>query len=77
MPSDTVAHNGNFRSQDGTTIAYDRTGSGPPVILIGGGLADRSENAPLVPELASVFTVFNCDRRGRGASGDSAAYNRP
>ena len=24
------------RSQDGTTIAFDRTGEGPPVILVGG-----------------------------------------
>jgi hypothetical protein len=33
-------------SKDGTSIAYDRQGRGPAVILVG----DRSENAPLAVE---------------------------
>jgi hypothetical protein len=41
------------------------------VILVGGGLDDGSENAPLVPELARRFTVYNYARRGRGDSGDT------
>jgi hypothetical protein len=61
-------------SADGTAIAYERAGSGPAVILVGGGATDRSENAPLVPELAQRFTVFNYDRRGRGGSGDTLPY---
>src|ERR687892_2660347 len=61
-------------SKDGTSIAYDRQGSGPPVILVGGGLDDGSENAPLVPELARWFTVYNYARRGRGDSGDTMPY---
>ncbi|HEX2134030.1 MAG TPA: alpha/beta hydrolase [Actinophytocola sp.] len=61
-------------SQDGTTIAYDRTGAGPPVVLVGGGLDDGVENAPLAAELAAEFTVFNYARRGRGASGDTPPY---
>jgi len=61
-------------SKDGTTIAYDRLGSGPAVILVGGGLVDRSENASLVPQLADRFAVYNYDRRGRGSSGDTAPY---
>ena len=61
-------------SNDGTPIAYERTGSGPSVILIGGGLDDGSENAPLVPLLAERFTVINYARRGRGESGDTAPY---
>jgi pimeloyl-ACP methyl ester carboxylesterase len=63
------------RSTDGTEIAYERAGDGPVVVLVGGGLTDRSENAPLVPALAEHFTVLNYDRRGRGASGDAAAYD--
>jgi hypothetical protein len=39
-------------SKDGTSIAYDRQGSGPAVILVGGAFVDRSENAPLAAELA-------------------------
>ena len=61
-------------SKDGTSIAYERRGSGPAVILAGGGLDDGSENTPLVPLLAGHFTVFNYARRGRGDSGDTAPY---
>lgn len=55
-------------SKDGTSIAYARSGSGPAVILVGGGLDDGTENAPLAPELAEWFTVYNYARRGRGDS---------
>src|SRR5206468_8982061 len=68
-------------SKDGTPIAYERLGSGPPVILVGGGLVDpatgragRWENAPLAQELAARFTVYNYDRRGREDSGDTLPY---
>jgi pimeloyl-ACP methyl ester carboxylesterase len=63
-----------LRSKDGTAIGYDRSGDGPPVILIGGGAVDRTENAPLAAELAEHFTVYNYDRRGRGDSGDALPY---
>ena len=62
------------QSKDGTTIAFDRVGDGPPIILVGGGSVDRSANAPLAALLAERFTVFNYDRRGRGSSGDTAPY---
>jgi pimeloyl-ACP methyl ester carboxylesterase len=61
-------------SKDGTSIAYERAGSGPALVLVGGGAVDRSENAPLGPELAEHFTVYNYDRRGRGDSRDTAPY---
>src|SRR5262245_24884155 len=61
-------------SADGTTIAYDRLGAGPPVILICGGSTDRGSNAGLAALLAADFTVFNFDRRGRGDSGDTLPY---
>jgi predicted alpha/beta-hydrolase family hydrolase len=68
-------------SRDGTPIAYDRKGSGPAVILVGGGLVDpatgrggRWENAPLASELATRFAVYNYDRRGRADSGDTLPY---
>ncbi len=61
-------------SKDGTTIAFDRMGDGPPVILVSGGSVDRSSNAGLADVLAKDFTVFNYDRRGRGPSGDTQPY---
>jgi pimeloyl-ACP methyl ester carboxylesterase len=61
-------------SKDGTSIAFEQSGSGPTVILVGGGLDDGSENAPLVPELAESFSVVNYSRRGRGDSGDTHPY---
>ena len=64
----------NVTSRDGTTIAFDRIGEGPPVVLVTGGSVDRMSNAPLAQELASDFTVLNYDRRGRGPSGDTQPY---
>jgi hypothetical protein len=61
-------------SSDGTAIAFDRLGDGPPVILVCGASTDRTANAPLAALLAERFTVFNYDRRGRGDSGDTTPY---
>jgi pimeloyl-ACP methyl ester carboxylesterase len=61
-------------SKDGTTIAFDRSGEGPPVILVCGGSVDRMSNAPLAQLVASELTVLNYDRRGRGDSGDTLPY---
>src|SRR5260370_19529451 len=61
-------------SADGTKIAFDQTGDGPPVILVVGAFNDRSTGAPLAKALESRFTVLNYDRRGRGAGGDTQPY---
>jgi pimeloyl-ACP methyl ester carboxylesterase len=61
-------------SADGTTIAVERTGSGPPVVLVGGAFNDRSTVAGLAAVLAPDFTAVTYDRRGRGGSGDAASY---
>jgi alpha-beta hydrolase superfamily lysophospholipase len=63
-----------INSADGTSIAFDRLGDGPPVILMGGGPVDRMANASLAELLAADLTVFNYDRRGRGDSGDTTPY---
>jgi hypothetical protein len=49
-------------SRDGTTLAYDRLGEGPPVVLVSGGSTDRMANAGLAAELAAHHTVYNFDR---------------
>jgi pimeloyl-ACP methyl ester carboxylesterase len=64
------------RSRDGTAIAFDQLGEGPPVILVDGAFCSRSFGPmpKLAPVLARDFTVFLYDRRGRGDSGDTAPY---
>lgn len=62
------------RSKDGTTIAFETTGEGPAVVLVGGALSTRAGGAPLATLLAPHFTVFCFDRRGRGDSGDTPPY---
>ncbi len=64
-------------SADGTTIAFDQSGKGLPLILVGGALEHRamdSATAQLAPLLAEHFTVFHYDRRGRGDSTDTQPY---
>jgi alpha-beta hydrolase superfamily lysophospholipase len=61
-------------SKDGTAIAYERQGSGPAVMLVAGGLDDGLENGPLAAALASDFTAYNYNRRGRGNSGSTLPY---
>ncbi|MEC5150488.1 alpha/beta hydrolase [Cryobacterium sp. GrIS_2_6] len=62
------------RSADGTRIAYDRLGSGDPVIVIGGAFNTRSSPYPLVTLLAEDVTVYTFDRRGKGESPESGPY---
>lgn len=64
-------------SRDGTPIAFDQLGQGPPVILVLGAFNDRRTGAPLAQRLSSRFQVFNYDRRGRGQSGDAARQKAP
>ena len=63
LPMETVT------SADGTVIAYEKSGSGPPVVVIGGGLNDRAMFTPFATLMSEHFTVYNYDRRGRGGSG--------
>ncbi len=63
------------QSRDGTTIAYERSGAGPAVVLVAGAFCDRGWFDSLAAELAADFTVYSYDRRGRGDSGDSRAFS--
>ncbi|MEV0716443.1 alpha/beta hydrolase [Asanoa sp. NPDC050611] len=67
---------GKVTSTDGTTIAFERTGDGPPVILVDGAMCYRASGPmrPLAALLGKHFTVYAYDRRGRGDSGDTAPY---
>lgn len=63
-------------SRDGTTIAYERSGSGPALVLVDGAMCQREMGParPLAKLLAEHYTVYVYDRRGRGDSGDTAPY---
>jgi pimeloyl-ACP methyl ester carboxylesterase len=62
-------------SADGTRIAYERSGAGPPLLLVHGMVADHGTTWRSVREaLERHFTVHALDRRGRGGSGDAPAY---
>jgi pimeloyl-ACP methyl ester carboxylesterase len=64
-------------SKDGTTIAYERRGSGPPLIVVDGALCSRAfgPSAKLAAALSGSFTVYGYDRRGRGQSSDTPPYS--
>ncbi|QIJ66742.1 alpha/beta hydrolase [Streptomyces sp. JB150] len=61
-------------SRDGTPLAYQRTGEGPALVLISGAMSTGHTMAPLAAVLGERFDVVVYDRRGRGASGDTAPY---
>ena len=65
-----------LKSKDGTTIAFDKQGNGPALILVDGAMTTRSSGSKpeLAKRLAQHFTVYSYDRRGRGDSGDTKPY---
>jgi pimeloyl-ACP methyl ester carboxylesterase len=61
-------------SPDGTRIAYDRLGEGPPLVIVSGIFCARPTTRELAERLAADFTVVNYDRRGLGESTDTPPY---
>ena len=58
------------------TIAFERRGTGQPLVLLHGGLSDHREWRPQVEELSDVFTVIAWDAPGCGDSTDPPATFR-
>lgn len=65
---------GYATSPDGTRIGFERSGEGPPLVLVHGTSADRTRWAGVLPAFAERFTVYAVDRRGRGLSVEVAEY---
>jgi pimeloyl-ACP methyl ester carboxylesterase len=61
-------------SADGTPIAYERSGSGPVLVVATGAFCDRASSLPLAEHLGDRYTVYRFDRRGRGGSGDTPPW---
>ncbi|HUX11673.1 MAG TPA: alpha/beta hydrolase [Spirochaetia bacterium] len=64
----------NVVSKDGTSIAYEREGSGPAIFIVAGALSDRRAAKAVSQILSKDFVVYTYDRRGRGDSGDTPPY---
>src|SRR5512134_3647082 len=67
---------GTVTSKDGTQIAFETVGAGPAVILVNGAMSYRRAFDTTLEDLAELlsqdFTVYDFDRRGRGASTDNS-----
>lgn len=74
---DTGTEMETVTSPDGTEIAFERTGSGPPLVLVHGAGGDHNvwEFCDVRATLADHCTVYAIDRRGRGESGDASAHD--
>lgn len=68
----------NYANVNGIRIAYERTGSGFPMILLHGFPRNRNVWTKVTPALAQRFTIVAPDRRGYGDSDrpdDMKAYD--
>jgi pimeloyl-ACP methyl ester carboxylesterase len=63
-----------IQSTDGASIAVERTGTGPPLLLVHGVGSSHAVWADVVPLLREHVTVYALDRRGHGESGDGPTY---
>ena len=64
----------DVRSADGTSLAVWVDGDGPALVMVHGSIADHTTFEPFVAVLRDSVTTYSMDRRGFGASGDTAPY---
>lgn len=62
-------------SRDGTTLAYDRVGTGPALVFVPGVFNLRDTCAPIAAQLTESFTSYTYDRRARGDSSNTQPYS--
>ena len=65
-----------IKTPDGTTISFDKYGSGPPLVLVHGGFSDHITNwQECKALLAERFTIYAIARRGRGDSSATEGHS--
>lgn len=74
QPGSETQDVGRVVSADGTQIAFQVFGEGPPVIFVTGMLSDRTSLAELARDIAGGATSVIFDRRGRGDSEAGGTY---
>lgn len=75
-PPDADTGMETITSADGVEIAFERTGSGPPLVLVHGNADVHTfwDLAGTRSTFAEHYTVYAIERRGRGESSDGAEY---
>jgi len=68
MSTHTPTEDHQVVSADGTRIAFRRIGSGPPLVIVHGGLGNARRWQLVADRLADRHELFVVDRRGRGGS---------
>lgn len=71
----TDLHLETTTSADGTTVGYFRRGTGPALVITHGSVSTSEQWIPATEHLAEHFTCYVHDRRGRGRTGDTEAYD--
>lgn len=66
---------GETHSADGTIIRWLAAGSGPPLVLVPGGMGGEHAFDPLVAHLSHALTCVTMGRRGKGFSDDAPGYS--
>ena len=63
-------------SGDGTSIAFERTGTGPTLVIVDGAMSSMAfgPSEATAAALSGDFRVYRYDRRGRGYSTDGKPY---
>jgi len=70
-----MRHQHTATTADGTSIAWSRTGSGDPAVLVHGITESAAAFDPVTERLATTNEVITMDLRGHGESGRSGAYD--
>lgn len=70
-----MAHQHSATAPDGTSIAWSRTGSGDPVVLVHGITESAASFDPVTERLSTTHEVVTLDLRGHGESASAATYD--